>query len=118
VVLVLSGAILGGCSRREDSVARAEKTSQVVTNDTYIEGRGYYHAPFHGFFPFPYNHYVPSQGYFRGGQYHSAPDLNIPKPTLPGKASSPSAIQARAARDSADVTRGGFTHSSSWSSSS
>ena len=128
MVLVLSGAILSGCSRREES-AKAAKDPQTLTNDTYIAGRGYYHSPFHGFFPFPYNYYAPGMGYYRGGRYHGQPDVNIPRPTLPGRASAPDVMQARAERErmqaqaqkqqSKSVRRGGFTRShSGWSSRS
>jgi hypothetical protein len=126
VVLVLSGAILGGCSRREESAALNLKNPQVLTNDTYIPGRGYYHSHFHGFFPFPYNFYSPGMGYYRGGSYHPQPDLRLAPPTIPGRASSPDQMQARAARSrqqaqatrSSSVNRGGFTRTRSWSSSS
>jgi hypothetical protein len=124
VVLVLSGAILGGCNRRQEQTATdwttgTNKQYQVVTNDTYIPGRGYYHSYYHSWFPFPYNYYQPGRGYYRGGAYHPEPDLKIQPPTTPGRASSPDAIKARAARDAnANVNRGGFTRSRSWSSSS
>jgi hypothetical protein len=117
VALVLSGAILGGCSRRDEQPkSAAARDSQVVTNDTYIEGRGYYHAPFHAWYPFPYNFYSPGVGYYRGGTYYAQPDLTIPKPTYPGKYAY---SQAKApAQDAAEVNRGGFTRSGSSSRSS
>jgi hypothetical protein len=104
VVLVLSGAILNGCGHREEEIKPAARESQVLTNDTYVAGRGYYHAPFHAFFPFPYNHYSPGVGYYRGGQFHSQPDLRVPPPTQPGR--------SFATRDNAKVNRGGFARSS------
>jgi hypothetical protein len=118
VALVLSGAILGGCSRREEQTTASLKNPQVVTNDTYIEGRGYYHAPYHTWHPFPYNFYSPGLGYYRGGSYYAQPDLTIPRPTYPGKS-----MNATASAE-ANVNRGGFTRSSSsgggwgWRSSS
>ncbi|HUS36322.1 MAG TPA: hypothetical protein VM680_13305 [Verrucomicrobiae bacterium] len=110
VVLVLSGAILSGC-RREEPKPAAQRESQVVTNDTYIAGRGYYHSSFHGFYPFPYNYYAPGRGYYRGGAYHPQPDLTAPKPTYPGR--SFQTAQAPAA----NVNRGGFTRTSTSRSS-
>jgi hypothetical protein len=114
VVLVLSGAILGGCSRRNEqtnaAAGPAARPSQVVTNDTYIAGRGYYHAPFHAWYPFPWNFYSPGRGYYRGGGYYTEPDLTIPKPTYPGRFAHAS-IQAEE-----NVSRGGFARSGSSSS--
>jgi hypothetical protein len=126
-MLVLSGAILSGCTRREET-AKPAKDPQTLTNDTYIAGRGYYHSPFHGFFPFPYNYYSPGMGYYRGGRYHTQPDLKLPRPTAPGRASAPDVMQARAERQRTQsqmqkqthsARRGGFTRShSGWSSRS
>ena len=113
VALVLSGAILGGCSRREEQLKAAARDSQVVTNDTYIEGRGYYHAPFHAWYPFPYNFYSPGIGYYRGGSYHAQPDLVVPKPSYPGKSMNAAAVSS----DRENVNRGGFTRSSTRSGS-
>jgi uncharacterized protein YgiB involved in biofilm formation len=105
VALVLSGALVGGCGRREEPAPEAAlRSPQVVTNDTYVEGRGYYHAPFHAWYPFPYNFYSPGLGYYRGGAYHAQPDLTNPKPTTPAK------VLNTAPRE--NVARGGFTRSS------
>ena len=104
--------MLSGCSRRNEQPRAALRTSQVVTNDTYIEGRGYYHAPFHTWYPFPYNFYSPGIGYYRGGSYYPQPDLTIPKPTYPGKFAYASAANAEER-----VNRGGFTRNGSGSSS-
>lgn len=111
VVLVISGAILGGCSRREELKPAAQRESQVVTNDTYIAGRGYYHSPFHAFYPFPYNYHSPGLGYYRGGTYHPQPDLNVPKPTYPGRSFQTAHASAQ------NVNRGGFTRTSTSRSS-
>lgn len=55
------------------------------TNDSFIQGAGYYHAPFQGFFPLPYNHYdAQRRSYFFGGQWGPAPHrsiVNISTPT-------------------------------------
>ena len=103
--------MLGGCSRREEPPKAAARESQVVTNDTYVAGRGYYHSPFHAFFPYPYNYFSPGVGYYRGGRYHPQPDLTVPKPTYPGRS------YAKAASGPAEnVNRGGLTRSPSRSS--
>ena len=56
------------------------------TNDYFIGGAGYYHAPFHGFFARPYNDYDSARAqYFYGGQWHAAPHrsiINISSPTI------------------------------------
>ncbi len=103
VALVISGAILTGCSRTpngwdSDSVA----SSEVLTNNTFVAGRGYYHAPYHSFFPYPYNFFLPGRGYYHGGNYSIAPDHNAIS------ASSPAASAAHGG-----VDRGGFARSSS-----
>lgn len=98
---------MAGCGRREEPRPTAEgparKESQVLTNDTYIPGRGYYHAPFFTFFPFPYNHYRPGAGYYRGGQYHSYPDYSVLPPTKPGPHANVTPAE--------NVNRGGFARS-------
>lgn len=104
-----------GCSRRDEKSAAAPRQSQVVTNDTYIEGRGYYHAPYHTWHPFPYNFYSPGVGYYRGGSYYPEPDLTIPKPTYPGKYAYANANNTAAPEE--NVNRGGFTRSGSSRSS-
>lgn len=38
-------------------------------NNEYVPTIGYYHAPYHNFFFYPWNHYDTSHGYYRGGQW-------------------------------------------------
>lgn len=38
-------------------------------NGEYVPTIGYYHAPYHNFFFYPWNHYDTSKGYYRGGQW-------------------------------------------------
>ncbi len=58
---------------------------RYFTNDVQIPGAGYYHAPFHGFYPHPYNHYdTQRRMYFYGGQWATEPHrsiVNISTPT-------------------------------------
>lgn len=42
-------------------------TNLVYTNNHYIRNVGYYHAPYGGWFPYPYNFFHPSWGYYGGG---------------------------------------------------
>lgn len=59
------------CSQDEDPVVEG----QSYANNHYVPGAGYYHAGYHGFFPFRYNHYDAGRGsYFYGGGWHSSPD--------------------------------------------
>jgi hypothetical protein len=48
-------------------------TAQTYANNDFIPGVGYYHAPYHGWFPFPFNHHDPARGYFGGGLWQLAP---------------------------------------------
>jgi hypothetical protein len=74
------------------------------TNDIFLPGAGYYHAPFRAFYPQPYNFYDPARKlYFYGGQWGAAPHqsiINISSPT-------PEAARVAEALRT-DVQRGGF----------
>jgi hypothetical protein len=98
VALVLSGALLAGCQRKEEK--EWSTSESPLTNNTYHPSYGYYHAPYHGWFPFPYNSFAANRGYFHGGRYTSEPNnsgITASKPV----GSSPY------------VSRGGFGRSSS-----
>ena len=59
------------CSDSDDPVVEG----QAYNNNQYVPGVGYYHAGYHGFFPFPYNHYdAGRRSYFSGGGWRSTPD--------------------------------------------
>lgn len=82
--------LLGGFAAGAFSVAVAAEVGRITpesffTNDTFVPGAGYYHAPFQRFFPQRYNHYDPArQLYFYGGQWGPAPHrsiVNISAPT-------------------------------------
>jgi hypothetical protein len=82
--------------------------TNVYTNNYYVQGVGYYHAPFRAFYPFPYNHYEPKSGkYFFGGQWSGAPHQNITNISAP-----PWEVAQRAEAQRTDVPRGGFGRSS------
>lgn len=80
----------------------------VYPNDYQVPGAGYYHAPFHAFFPQPYNYYdAARKQYYFGGQWAPAPNqsiINLSSPT-------PSAASVAEATRT-DITRGGFGGSS------
>lgn len=46
---------------------------RVYSNDDYVAGVGYYHAPYHAWFPHPFNYYDAGRGYFAGGLWQPAP---------------------------------------------
>ena len=82
--------------------------ANVYTNNYYVPGVGYYHAPFRTFFSLPYNHFDPqNQRYFFGGQWATAPHQSITNISPPTPAA---AQQAEAQRT--DIPRGGFGSSS------
>ena len=82
--LALSGAVATalwttGC-QREDSAANGltnspplVSTNQVYTNNHYMSGAGYYHAPYGGWYARPFNTYLPGRGYYHGGDWWPAP---------------------------------------------
>jgi hypothetical protein len=76
----------------------------VYTNNFFVAGVGYYHAPFRAWFALPYNFFdAPNRRYFFGGQWGASPHeciTNISEPL-------PEAAQQAEARR-ADVSRGGF----------
>jgi hypothetical protein len=97
-----AGAVTGcGPSGRQTGPISADN---VYTNDHYIPGAGYYHAPFQAWFARPYNQFDPqNQRYFYGGQWGPARHesfTNISHPT--------SAAAAAAQAQRTDVRRSGF----------
>lgn len=76
----------------------------VYTNNQYVPGAGYYHAPFRAWFPRPYNELDPrTRRYFYGGQWGPAPHESVTNISRPTGAA---AAQAQAQRT--DVRRSGF----------
>jgi hypothetical protein len=76
----------------------------VYTNNFYVPGVGYYHAPFRAWYSFPYNHFDPqTQRYFYGGQWSQTACQTITN------ISSPLAqVAAHAEAQRTDIQRGGF----------
>jgi len=97
----LSAGALTGCNQSQSG---AVSTENVYTNNYFVPGVGYYHAPFRAWYIHPYNHFDPQQQrYFFGGQWALAPHESITNISPP---TSEAAKQAQAHR--ADVPRGGF----------
>ena len=95
----LSAGALSGCGQK--SVVSSDN---VYTNNFYVPGAGYYHAPFRAWYPLPYNHFDPeNQKYFYGGTWEAQPFQSITN------ISAPTAEAASLAQNSrTDVPRGGF----------
>jgi hypothetical protein len=80
----------------------------AYTNNHYLPGAGYYHAPYHAWYPLPYNAYDPARGYYHGGVWTREPDENTLRVSQPD---STSVKKAQAAHDTT-VRRSGFGSSS------
>ena len=123
IVLVLSSTLatgaLIGCRPTYDSDASladiSESESESYTNNHFVLGAGYYHAPYHAWYPYPYNWYISGHGYYHGGSWTSEPHQS------PVTASQPTPAAARAAGlqtghttrgssggKSSSIARGGF----------
>ncbi|HUR46571.1 MAG TPA: hypothetical protein VMZ27_11900 [Candidatus Saccharimonadales bacterium] len=113
VILVLSGALATstiGCNRNggwgDDSSWLS--SDNTYTNNHYVHGVGYYHAPYHAWFPYPYNSYQIGRGYYHGGTWSPEPNAS---PTTVSRPSVQATSSARSAYHST-TTRGGFGSSS------
>lgn len=83
---MLLGSFSAGAIAASAAAAEARVTPEsYYTNDYFLPGAGYYHAPFRGFFPQPYNHYDATRKmYFHGGAWSAEPHrsiVNISAPT-------------------------------------
>jgi hypothetical protein len=97
----LSAGALAGCTQTQKPSVNAEN---VYTNNYYVPGAGYYHAPFRNWYSLPYNHFDAQKNlYYYGGQWGAQPFESITNISSP----TPEAVQlAQAART--DISRGGF----------
>jgi hypothetical protein len=106
----LSAGALGACSPAASSGRVTPET--YFTNDDHIPGAGYYHAPFQGFFPHPYNHFdTQKRMYFYGGQWGAEPHRSIVNISAPTEAAARAAQLARTdlpRTSTAPVVRSGF----------
>jgi hypothetical protein len=87
-----SGVILTGCDRSPENSGSESSAStngmavnqnQMIRNNTFVPGRGYYHARYFRWYPYPYDYYVSGRGYYRGGYFYSDPDDNPPEASNP-----------------------------------
>lgn len=108
--LVLIGGVTAGALTGCEPGHRPPPVSaaSVYTNNYYVQGVGYYHAPFRAFYQIPYNFFEPKrQKYFYGGQWGMSPHLSITNLSAP-----PPEIARDAEAHRTDIPRGGFGSSS------
>jgi hypothetical protein len=103
-LFLLSGLSAGALASCAPETRAPLSATNVYTNNYYVPGAGYYHAPFCAWFPLPYNHFDPAKRqYFYGGQWGLLPCQSITNISSP---SAQAAAKAEAMRT--DVARGGF----------
>ena len=118
-LILLTGVSAGALVGCDPSGVKNQTISEtnVYTNNYYVPGAGYYHAPFRAWYYLPYNYFDPQlQRYFFGGQWAAAPHQSITNISPP---TSSAAVTAQLNRT--DISRGGFGAVSaghSWFSSS
>ena len=107
----ISAAAMTGCGPGGSQPPPLSADS-VYTNNFFVPGVGYYHAPFRAWYRLPYNHFdAQTHRYFYGGQWWENACENITNISPP---TAQVAQQAEAQRS--DIARGGFgsTSRSSW----
>jgi hypothetical protein len=114
VTLVLSSALVSGCDDRSQYSNPGYAAGTNVTNNTYVPGLGYYHAPYHGWFEYPFNYYRPGFGYYHGGLYSPKPYASAILSSTPSIASTSDGsgggggTHFGSTKSSPGATRGGF----------
>ena len=112
--LVLIGGISAVAMTSCDRGAQPPQlsTANVYTNNFYVPGVGYYHAPFRAWYSLPYNHFdEQSQRYYYGGQWSATACQSITNISSPD---APAAQEAEAQRT--DIARSGFGRTSGYHS--
>lgn len=114
----LAGASLVGCGSNSDEERTQLSAGQTYTNNHYVRGAGYYHAPYGAWFARPYNSFTPGQGYFHGGQWSSEPNVASLQASQPAPEAVRQAQQLHnKATPAGGIRRGGFGTSSRFSGS-
>lgn len=110
-LVLLGGFSAGAVPLSAQSANEPRITSEsYYTNDYFIQGAGYYHAPFRAFYPQRYNHYDPQRKlYYHGGQWRAAPHRSIVNISTP---TAEAVRAAETARGPLPVTRSGFGRTS------
>jgi hypothetical protein len=108
VTLVISGALMAGCDDPTYAGRDWSSDGQPITNNTYVAGQGYWHAPYRAWYPYPYDYYRPGFGFFHGGLYSPAPEASPILASVPDPGAKFGPRGGLAAGDRAGVARGGF----------
>ena len=131
VRLLLVGTVVGICGfavyscvkddEVDDNEVEYVRSGSSYTNNHYVPGVGYYHAPFHGWFSNRYNDHDPARGHFYNGGWHSSPHTSNITNSTPDtaavsrvnsswRAANPGDVASRKASiaKSRSVFRGGF----------
>lgn len=126
LILLGSAGVVGAAAlydawtrEREEEALAPEPLSaeRTYANNHHVPGAGYYHAPYHAWFPFPLNYHAPSRGYFSGGQWRPTPFASEMQQSRPNPgAVSAATLAHRVHATKLSVTRGGFGASSRGSS--
>ena len=99
----LSAAAVTGCDPGSGNPPPLT-AENVYTNNFYVPGVGYYHAPFRAWYSLPYNHFDPqTQRYFYGGQWSQNACQTITNISAP-----PVQVAQQAEAQRTDIQRGGF----------
>ena len=73
----LSAGAVTGCDPPNEGPPEISATA-LYTNNHFLPGVGYYHAPFRAWYARPYNEYNPESAlYYYGGQWGAAPHVSI-----------------------------------------
>lgn len=121
--LLLAGSLacipFAGCDY-QDTPAQSQTLSadNTYTNNYYVHGYGYYHAPYRSWFPHPFNYYDPIRGYYHGGNWTSEPlsgKESSSKPNANVVSHINSSTRSTSKSSGSSISRGGFGHSSSHS---
>jgi hypothetical protein len=106
--VLLRGLTASAMATSAGSAAEPRVTPEsYYTNDYFLPGAGYYHAPFRAFFPQPYNSYDATRKmYFHGGQWSPTPHRSIVNISPPTPEAAQRAESLRT--DLQHVRRGGF----------
>ena len=114
----VASASLMGCGSDTDPERTELSPGQTYTNNHFVRGAGYYHAPYGAWFPFAYNSFLAGRGYFHGGQWSAQPNIAATEASRPA----PDAVRnAQTLHDntvrSSTTRRSGFGSSSRFSGS-
>ncbi len=68
-----AGREADAASTQPEAPSEPVAADRTYQNNEFVPGVGYYHAPYHSWYPFPFNHHDPARGYFAGGLWQAVP---------------------------------------------